>query len=222
MATQKKDLLLIFSRNPVLGKVKKRLAAKVGEKTALEIYKFLLLHTCKITQNLQVDKRIFYSERIEENDIWNASVFQKNLQSGADLGERMSNAFQQGFNDGYKRIIIIGSDLFDLDQEDLEKAFSALEEADYVIGPAIDGGYYLLGMKSVNTTIFEQKIWGTPTVLEKTLNDIKNERITLLEERNDIDIYEDLEDHSVLRHLINTINDKNYTGDHRIFTEKRF
>ena len=192
-----KNLLLIFTRNPEFGKVKKRLAASIGDSAALEIYTSLLQHTAEITRKLPVDKEVCYSEKTEENDSWDDKIYNKRVQKGKDLGERMKNAFQAGFAAGYTNIIIIGSDLYDLNQEDLQKAFGALRNSDYVIGPALDGGYYLLGMKSMNAAVFVNKPWSTKTVFQETLKDLNEKEITLLDTRNDIDYVEDLKDHPV-------------------------
>jgi len=189
-----KNLLLIFTRNPELGKCKTRLAANVGDQIALDIYKFLLNHTVSITKNLSATKTVYYSENVWENDIWDSTIFLKKLQNGSDLGYRMQQAFQEGFEDGFEKIIIIGSDLFDLSENDIENAFSALNDAEFVLGPAEDGGYYLLGMKYLEPNIFKNKAWGTNTVLQDTLTDLKNKKTTFLERRNDIDIYDDIKD----------------------------
>ena len=93
----------------------------------------------------------------------------------------------------YEKIIIIGSDMYDLSKTDLENAFSCLERNDFVLGPAEDGGYYLLGMKKNKPEIFQNKKWGTKTVFSDTINDLKNEKVYLLPIKNDIDIYEDIE-----------------------------
>jgi rSAM/selenodomain-associated transferase 1 len=188
------NLLLIFTRNPELGKGKRRLAATVGDQAAFDIYKFLLDHTVAITKNLYAEKEVYYSEEIWENDIWDNQKFGKKLQVGEDLGIRMANAFQEGFKNEYQKIIIIGSDMLDLSQEDLEEAFKSLEKNDFVVGPAEDGGYYLLGMKKFLPALFKNKTWGTGTVLKDTLSDLKNETTTLLETRNDVDYYEDIKD----------------------------
>ena len=186
------NLLLIFTRNPELGKCKTRLAATVGNEAALEIYKFLLQHTISITENLDFDKQIYYSEEVWEEDVWNAKTFEKKLQKGIDLGERMQNAFIDGFKAGYKNICIIGSDMFDLSQNDLENAFRQLDNHDFVVGPAEDGGYYLLGMNSLNEKLFQDKAWGTGNVLKHTLADLEGENYTSLATRNDVDLYEDI------------------------------
>jgi len=187
-----KDLLLIFTRNPELGKCKTRLAAKIGDVAALEIYTFLLQHTVNVTQKLMTDKQVLYSEELWENDIWDHTLYQKRLQHGLDLGERMMNAFLDGFQSDYEKIIIIGSDMYDLSQADLEFAFSELEEHDFVIGPAEDGGYYLLGAKKLHPNLFKNKKWGTETVLDATLQDLTKENYALLPVKNDVDHYEDI------------------------------
>ncbi len=120
----------------------------------------------EITEKFNVDKFVFYSENIYRNDIWDPEIFRKKLQSGNDLGERMENAFSEIFGMGYEQVVIIGSDMFDLSQKDLATAFEALQTNPIVIGPATDGGYYLLGMKELNTKIFKNKNWGTSTVLQ--------------------------------------------------------
>jgi len=199
---KKKNLLLIFTRNPELGKCKTRLAATIGDHAALEIYNLLLKHTVFITKNLTATKEVHYSTKIEENDIWSSKIYDKKLQQGEDLGERMYTAFDQGFASGYTNIIIIGSDMYDLDQSDIEHAFKALETHDYVIGPAEDGGYYLLGMKILNPNVFQNKSWGTPTVLQNTLNDLQQTNIKLLEERNDVDYVEDIQHYEIFKPYI--------------------
>lgn len=196
------QLLLIFTRNPELGKCKTRLAAVVGDEAALEIYKFLLRHTVSVTHGLPFDKRVCYSESIQQDDFWDPHSYQKVLQEGSDLGERMLGAFEQGFAEGYDKIIIIGSDMYDLKPGDLEEAFRKLDSADYVLGPARDGGYYLLGMRAADPRIFINKDWGSPTVLKATLEDLENKSLALLPVKNDIDVYEDIRDIPVFEQFI--------------------
>ena len=128
------NLLLIFTRNPELGKVKTRLAKTVGAQTALSIYTFLLYKTKEIATKVASDKAVYYSVRIRENDLWDATIFQKHQQIGADLGSRMLHAFKNGFIAGYKKVLIIGSDLYDLTPEIIEQAFTDLADNDLVIG----------------------------------------------------------------------------------------
>ncbi len=196
-----KDLLLIFTRNPELCKVKTRLAKDLGDQTALDIYTFLLKHTLDITSALPVTKDLYYSDKIHENDIWDSSIYNKKLQKGSDLGERMKNAFRAGFNNGYSNIIIIGSDMYDMTSEDLMAAFRKLDNNDYVIGPAEDGGYYLLGMRKLNSAIFEKKEWGTNTVFKDTLDGLDQLNTSILEVKNDVDYYSDIKEHKAFQHF---------------------
>ncbi|MFS4417556.1 TIGR04282 family arsenosugar biosynthesis glycosyltransferase [Maribacter sp. 2307ULW6-5] len=189
-----KNLLLIFTRNTVLGKCKTRLAVHIGDRAALESYRLLLKHTLGITSRLHAHKVVYYSEEIPTDDIWPGTLFEKKVQQGADLGQRMANAFANGFDRGFEKIIVMGSDMLDLEQRDLEAAFGALEDHEVVLGPALDGGYYLLGMKQERPELFMHKDWGTDTVLEATLEDLKDTKTALLQERNDIDRYEDIKD----------------------------
>jgi len=190
--TKSKNLLLIFTRNPELGKAKTRLAKTVGDETALEIYKFLLERTRDISSKVNADKAVYYSVKIRENDIWNPDIYQKYQQFGDDLGIRMLNAFKNGFEAGYEKVMIIGSDLYDLSEKNIEKAFVALDTNDVVIGPAEDGGYYLLGMNSLQENVFKNKEWGTASVRKDTLTNLTDKKVKLLEFKNDIDVYEDI------------------------------
>lgn len=189
----KTNALIIFTRNPELGKVKTRLAKTIGNEKALEVYRDLLFHTMTETKNLECDKFVFYDQNIEPNDIWSNVLYEKRMQFGEDLGAKMQNAFQELFSLGYKNCIIAGSDLFDLRSKHINEAFRKLENSDVVIGPAEDGGYYLLGLKKIIPAIFKNKNWGTSTVLKATLKDLKNYDAVFLETLNDIDTFEDLE-----------------------------
>jgi uncharacterized protein len=187
-----KNLILIFTRNPELGKVKTRLASTIGNKNALEIYELLLNHTNKIVKQIDVSKRVLYSEDINRNDIWDNSLYQKQEQFGQDLGARMKNAFANAFDDGYEKVVIIGTDLYDLETSDIKTAFDKLDNYDAVIGPADDGGYYLLGLKFIPDGIFINKKWGTGSVLSDTLNDIEHLNLWILKSKNDIDTFNDI------------------------------
>ena len=187
------NLIIVFVRSPELGKVKTRLARSIGDQSALNIYKILLKHTAAVLRDLSFDKVVYFSEKIDNNDFWENSLFEKKLQKGVDLGERMHHAFDTAFNKGYKKVLIIGSDLFDLTSSLITSAFEALETYDISIGPSLDGGYYLLGMKKLQPEVFKNKKWGTDSVLENTLQDLKKQKIKLLKALNDIDTLEDLQ-----------------------------
>jgi len=190
-----KNLLIVFTRNPELGKVKTRLAKTIGNATALKIYIFLLERTRDIAVQVSADKAVYYSVKVRENDIWDANNFQKHQQVGEDLGIRMLHAFKNGFKAGYEKVMIIGSDLYDLTAETIENAFIALKDNEVVIGPAEDGGYYLLGMNSLEEKVFKNKNWGTETVRKNTLEELKDKKVFLLGELNDVDVFEDIEHH---------------------------
>lgn len=188
-----KNLLLIFTRNPELGKCKTRLAATVGDTAALNIYTFLLKHTATITKEVSAIKQVWYSEEIWENDTWDSTYFEKRAQTKGDLGTRMQNAFEQGFAAGYEQIIGIGSDLYDINTQELNDAFKILSNNEAILGPAEDGGYYLLGLTTMISPVFKNKSWGTETVLTDTLKDLEAYQFELLPTKNDIDYYEDID-----------------------------
>ena len=188
----KKNIVLIFTRNPELGKVKSRLAKGVGQENALEIYKKLLSHTKDVVSTLSCTKRVGYSVQVRPDDMWDNAIFEKFQQEGEDLGVRMHNAFDQAFTDGYDNVLIVGSDLFDLRASHINEAFDALHSNDAVIGPAQDGGYYLLGMNKLVKDVFYNKEWGGDTVFASTMNDLATAKVHQLETLNDIDFAEDL------------------------------
>lgn len=199
-----KNLLIIFTRNPELGKVKTRLAKTIGDQAALNIYKYLLNHTELTVKDLVCDKAIYYSENVNDHDVWDNSTYQKFAQNGNDLGERMLHAFKVAFDDNYEKVIIIGSDLIDLKEKHIQEAFQKLDTHEVVIGPALDGGYYLLGMRKLHKHLFREKEWGTSSVLRDTLHDLQNLNVFLLEELNDIDIYDDIKNNTKLNSLIDS------------------
>jgi uncharacterized protein len=196
------NALIIFVKNPVKGKVKTRLAASIGDKNALIIYNYLLDHTREITSELPVSRYLFYDETINFKDNWPSQKFKKYIQTGKDLGERMQNAFQTVFEQGDQQVLIIGSDCIDLDSSIINEAFTSLATHDFVIGPAMDGGYYLLGMSSIETSVFQNKNWSTNTVATDTLKDIKhlNKTCSILPQLSDVDTIEDL--NAELKNLI--------------------
>ena len=188
----KSELLIIFVRNPIIGTVKTRLASKIGNKLALKVYNELTRHTASICEKIKTKKKIYYSKEIIYNDLWSDLVFQKQLQCEGDLGQRMKTAFDEAFDEGYKKVIIIGSDVYSLSELMIQQAFQELNYHDIVIGPALDGGYYLLGLKMNYPQIFNNKNWGTKSVLKETLHDLKSKSIFFLNPQNDIDDYDDL------------------------------
>ena len=201
MSTASKHLL-IFCKNPVLGQCKTRLAASIGAEKALAVYEFLLTHTAKITAKVQAKRVVHYSNYIQTQDAFSDTIFNKAVQSGSDLGQRMAHALEEAFDQGATKAILIGSDLYDLSAALIESAFEALNDHDAVIGPASDGGYYLIGMNQPISEIFNNKYWGTPSVLSDTLTNLTPYKTAILVEKNDIDTLSDLESYDVFKALI--------------------
>ncbi|MBK9191231.1 MAG: TIGR04282 family arsenosugar biosynthesis glycosyltransferase [Crocinitomicaceae bacterium] len=196
--------LIVFIKNPTAGKVKTRLAEMIGEQKALKIYQHLLDHTLRVSSSADADKIVYYSDFIPANDVWKKAGFEQALQSGTDLGERMTNAFRSSFIKGYEKIILIGSDCFEIDPEHIEDAFSKLSDHDLVAGPAKDGGYYLIGMKEPNPEIFADIKWSQPDVLKITPEKASSKglKTALTDELSDIDDFSDLMNYPVLMNLL--------------------
>jgi rSAM/selenodomain-associated transferase 1 len=189
----KERALIVFARNPVKGKVKSRLAKTLGNDKALEIYLRLLSLTYKHTKKLDCDKFLFLSEFIDDG-LYD-STYSKKLQKGSDLGLRMLNAFEDLFDAGYNKIVLIGVDCSSLTEEILEESFDKLNAHDVVIGPSQDGGYYLIGLKKPYEFLFANMTWGNDKVLQETIKRIAENNMTfyLVKELIDIDEEEDLQ-----------------------------
>ncbi len=190
-------LLIVFVKNILLGKVKTRLAKSIGDFGAFEVYKELVAITEAETDRIKdVDVHIYFSDQVIESKWPDKPKF---VQEGADLGERMKNAFQNGFNMGYKRVIGVGSDLPDLSADIMNEGLETLVDADTVFGPSEDGGYYLVGMNRMIDCIFDNKEWSTEGLLAATQEDLtaNSYSFKLLSELNDIDNIEDLKASSV-------------------------
>jgi rSAM/selenodomain-associated transferase 1 len=189
-----KNKLLIFVKNEEAGKTKTRLAASIGDEKALQAYQKLLSYTFEQTKDLDTQKEVWYSRFIPENDMWDDGDYKKHLQVGDNLGKRMSYAFQQSFQEqGSEKLVIIGSDCAELTTGVIEEAFEELENHDFVIGPAEDGGYYLLGMRDFYPEVFEEIEWSIDSVFKKTVEKIGEigADYTTLQMLNDVDTIED-------------------------------
>lgn len=200
-----KRALIILTKNPVLGQAKTRLARSIGNENALAIFKILLQHTLNITSALKkVDKFVFYANEIPENDIWPNEIYQKSIQIEGDIGQKMYHALQEVFKQDYKEVILIGSDCLDLQTEAIEQAFIELNKNNTVIGPSIDGGYYLIGFKNEAANIFENKTWSTSSVYDETINDFNNKNLSFkkLPYLSDIDEVENVIPHQSLHQFI--------------------
>lgn len=185
-----KKLIIVFVKNLIIGQVKTRLAATVGNEKAFEVYTKLLDITKSAIENSSADIHIYFSKEIDYN------LFPKHLkyeQIGEDLGQKMYNAFKTGFGQCYERIVLIGSDLPEMNDAILNQSFETLEENDFAFGPAIDGGYYLIGMKQLSKIPFKNMPWSTSLLYELTKEKITKTSMTVgeLTPLNDIDTYED-------------------------------
>ncbi|HRI20574.1 MAG TPA: TIGR04282 family arsenosugar biosynthesis glycosyltransferase [Panacibacter sp.] len=188
------NALIIFVKNPLPGMVKTRLAKTIGAQEAVAVYRQLLLHTYNISIKCNADKFVFYVDFINEDDLWSNGSYQKFLQQGDDFGERILNAFELLFLQGYKKVTIIGSDCIEIETSHLHQAFDFLNDCDVVIGPAQDGGYYLFAMKAMYKQFFLNKNRGTSLLLQQTLKDISELHLTyhLLPVLSDVDEEKDM------------------------------
>lgn len=200
-----KRLLIVFVKNAILGTAKTRLAKTIGNEAAFEVYKHLMQITENATAEVNnCDVHIYFSSEKDGSRWTNYPQF---VQQGNDLGERMSDAFRRGFQEGYSHIVGVGSDLPDLTSEIIEKGLQELTKNDAVFGPAEDGGYYLIGMRSMIDCIFEDKPWSTEDLLDITLKDLKENdySVGLIETLNDVDTEEDLMNSSLKEWYLNTL-----------------
>ncbi len=180
--------ILVFQKNPVPGKVKTRLAATLGNERALEIYEELVGHTHRVLE--QVDDADIFVYMSDSDEVYHFNPsFQVKLQKGIDLGARMQHAFEVTFQLGYKRVLIIGTDCPGISPKLLHEAIELLSGNQVTIGPAKDGGYYLLGMDGFYPFLFENIAWSTSEVLDQTLQIAKNNTLgfSLLKKLRDID-----------------------------------
>lgn len=194
------ECVLFFARYPLPGQVKSRLAAKVGQDVACELYKNFVFDM------LDMLGRVGYEHAVMVHPGESCEKFSKLFgggrkcfpQRGADLGERMRNALLQAFDSGYRKAVLIGSDLPDLPEDVIVGAFDALESHDAVVGPAGDGGYYLIGFtpSGMLPVAFNDMPWGTAEVFDRTVEVLRanGRRVHLLCDWNDIDTVEDLDE----------------------------
>jgi len=187
-------LLVILTKNPEAGHVKTRLAQTIGDDKAIEIYEILRHHTACVAEQIDADRMVFYSRFIPDSDLFITDHFSVRKQEGDDLGERMLHAIKSGFGCGYRHVVLIGTDCYELKPAILEKAFSALDGSEAVIGPATDGGFYLIGMNKAIPELFLDRQWSTPEVLQKSIAILQQLDTTceILPELSDIDTFDDL------------------------------
>ncbi|OQW97999.1 MAG: hypothetical protein BWK74_05545 [Desulfobacteraceae bacterium A6] len=192
----KKDLLVVFAREPVPGLVKTRLAKDVGIAAAAALYDLMLRHVVNSVISPQYD--IVFSKTPESGGACFESIAPGAIvrdQPEGDIGEKMSGVFRAEFARGYKRICIIGTDCPGISSSGILRAFELLGNIELVLGPSSDGGYHLIGMSVFHQELFEGIAWGTDEVLSGTLGIARSLGIDYgcLEVRTDIDKIADLE-----------------------------
>jgi rSAM/selenodomain-associated transferase 1 len=193
-----KHCLIVFVKSPEAKGVKSRLASAVGELKTRQLYRHFVEDLLDSLDRGDYRLKIFFypPERLHTVAGWLGHDRSYEPQTGGDLGERMKNAFEKCFSEGFDRSILIGSDSPDLPREIIEEGFAALTSGDAVIGPACDGGYYLIGFRSATflRDTFSGIPWSTEDVLKSTLAilDKKGLKVTVLPTWRDIDTYEDL------------------------------
>lgn len=197
-AGQAYQRVLLFVRAPQRGHVKTRLARKLGNDKTLALYRCFVEDMIATLKSGSYPLSVFYTpaDQAARVQTWLGRDAHCHPQVGPALGQRMQTAFIDTFGGGTKCAVLIGSDFPDLDIEIIHTAFGALQENNVVIGPAIDGGYYLIGFqkKAFNGDIFNGIRWGSSQVYRQTLAQIKKAKLTyrILPAWQDIDTYEDL------------------------------
>ncbi|MCP4754386.1 MAG: DUF2064 domain-containing protein [Proteobacteria bacterium] len=191
--------LSVFTRYPRAGEAKTRLIPAVGAEKAAEIHRAMAEHLFATVDVLRksLDVHIEVSYHGGDSEMfraWLGDRYSFGGQVEGDLGRKMEAVFENGFNQGFDKIVVVGTDCPELSADILRDAFRALDENDMILGPACDGGYYCLGLKRLHPALFEDIPWGTDTVLKLTLARAKNLDlgIKLLPELHDVDRPEDL------------------------------
>lgn len=191
--------MLVFVRAPQPGRVKTRLAASIGDQAALGIYRRLAEHTLReaaAVADEDVAVRVHHTPAGAGDAVraWLGAGPVYLPQADGDLGARMEDAFTRAFAEGAERVVIVGSDLPDVSAALLRRAFALLDAHPAVLGPARDGGYYLLGLTRMVPGIFDGIAWSTPEVLAATLARFRAAGIepAMLEELTDVDEVEDM------------------------------
>ena len=182
--------LIVFLRLPVKGKVKTRIAATAGIDNALRIYNQLTTITLNLASSLEIPAYLFYEGGLPEEGRKNSFYYFE--QAGGDLGRKMETAIQLILQK-HSKAIIIGSDCPELSAGDIYLTIHQLEGHDFVIGPATDGGFYLLGCKKFLPGMFEDIQWSTPQVRDSLIKNIEAAGSSCQQLRmlHDIDVEED-------------------------------
>ncbi|MEQ8924562.1 MAG: TIGR04282 family arsenosugar biosynthesis glycosyltransferase [Fulvivirga sp.] len=196
--------LIIFAKNPELGSTKTRIGTKLGDDVALAIYYSLIHRAQRVTANIKARKIVYYSSFVDREDSWDNNTFEKRRQVKKELGVRMATAINESFNENAKKVVLIGTDIYDLTPQIINDAFDQLSNHDVVIGPAKDGGYYLIGLSQPADSLFKLSAWSHSEVFNQTKELIGRAGLTfsLLPELNDIDEPDDLKGTNLEQFLI--------------------
>jgi rSAM/selenodomain-associated transferase 1 len=193
-----RDCILVFLKYPEAGTVKTRLSVDIGDFHSVGIYRCFVLDLLSTIKRLERDLVLCVAPdgSIDKLHEWLGSEYAYTFQQGDDLGQRMKNSFVDIFSKGYERAVLIGSDIPDLPLDIIHEAFGALGERDSVIGPAGDGGYYLIGFRqdTIVGEAFEGIEWSVYTVFNETVNILRRLGVSLhtLPEWYDVDTLDDL------------------------------
>ena len=200
MKTQGKALI-VFLRYPRPGKVKSRLAAKLGEHRAAEVYEKLVRRTLGVATDFKrskTDLHIFAfftpADRKEQLEESFPGPWKFVPQRGSHIGERMDLAIRQTLSSGYKQVVLVGTDIVNLENLDFQQAFEDLEHGFAVLNPATDGGFYLIGLNRPCPSALAPKEWGTADVFRRTRDLLEKAgfRVQVNRQRQDIDRPEDI------------------------------
>lgn len=192
------DAVLVFLRAPEPGKVKTRLAKRIGDLPALQLYKRFVTETLGTVAALGLPVRVCFYPAGEKPAVsqWLGETYPYWPQVDGHLGRKMASAFERAFSEGLERVLLVGTDLPDLPDTVFREAFRAFDRYPAVIGPSEDGGYYLIGFRAEGylPAVFEALPWGSGEVLAKTMAIFRNHEkpVHLLPTWRDIDVYEDL------------------------------
>lgn len=194
--------LNIFAKAPVLGTVKTRMSPPLSPAQCLRLHEALLSHTLSrmrpiIASGVEASLCLTgtLKQALEQAARMEARGFEVDVQRGAHLGERLGHALATRFNQGFSKAIFVGSDCPELGAKTVRDAIGALNRQEVVIGPAQDGGYYLIGFAACLPEILQGIPWGTAAVCETTLDRLRRRGVgwTLLERQADLDTFADLE-----------------------------
>jgi len=195
--------LLVFARLPELGKVKTRLASSLGDERALAVYEAMLrdlLQSIGASTTETEIEIVWAPTAAATGEKLRRAFGERNLamQTGTTLGDRLAMAFSERFFfQATQKIIAIGVDDPRLSRETIDHAFALLDSCEWVLGPATDGGYYLIGCRAgaFDPSVFADIEWGSEKVLAATLQKIRDlgTTVAILPMRSDIDTAEDLE-----------------------------